>query len=48
VLYFAIKIDFERECSSVKNGPAVLAVAEVALDVTSDFRGQPAFQVFAD
>jgi hypothetical protein len=43
-----IKVDFQGEGCGVKNSPAVLAVAEVALNVASDFGGQSAFQIFAD
>jgi len=45
---FAIKIDFQGEGCGIKDGSAVLAVAEVALNVASDFGSQPAFQIFAD
>jgi hypothetical protein len=45
---FSVKIDFEGQSCSVKNSPAVLAVAEVALNVASDFGSQSAFQILAD
>jgi len=46
--HFAVKIDFEGKCCSVKNCAAVLAVAQMALDIARNFGCQPAFQVFAD
>jgi len=45
---FAVKIHFESKCCGVKHRAAVLAVAQMPLDVTSDFRCQAAFQVFAN
>ena len=46
--HFAVKINFEGQGCSVKNGAAILAVAQVALDFARYFGRQPAFQVFAD
>jgi hypothetical protein len=45
---FAIKIDFQGEGCGIKNGPAVLAVTEMALNIARDFGSQSAFQIFAD
>jgi hypothetical protein len=46
--HFAVKVDFEGEGSTIKNRPAVLALAEVALYFAGDFRGQASLEVFAD
>ena len=46
--HFAVKINFEGQGGGIKNGPAVVAIAKVALNFTSDFRRQPAFKIFAD
>jgi hypothetical protein len=41
--HFAVKIDLEGQGGGVKNRAAILAVAQVALDIASDFRSQTAF-----
>jgi hypothetical protein len=46
--HFAVKINFEGQGGGIKNGPAVVAIAKVALDFAPHFGCQPAFQVFAN
>ena len=46
--HFAVKVNFEGKCSGIKNRSAVLAVAQVMLDLAAYFGCEPAFQIFAD
>jgi hypothetical protein len=46
--HFAVKINFEGQGGGIKNGAAIMAKAQVALDFARNFGRQPAFQVFAN
>lgn len=46
--HFAVKIDFEGQSGGIKNGAAIMAIAQVALDFARNFGRQAAFQIFAN
>ncbi len=45
---FAVEIDFQGQCGSVKYGAAVLTIANMTLNFTGNFGRQPSFEIFAD
>jgi hypothetical protein len=46
--HFAVKINFEGQGCSVKDGTAIRAVAHMALDFTRDLRCKSTLQIFAN
>jgi hypothetical protein len=46
--HFAIKVDFKSEGGGVKNGAAVIAVAQMVLNLTCHLRSEAPFKIFAN
>jgi hypothetical protein len=47
-IYFAIKVDFKRKGRGVKNGAAIITVAQVALDVAGYLWTEAPFQILTN